>query len=502
MVEGTVELASFVPRVAKEAVHKPAMIWPSGTITYAELDERTSRLANALEGEGLAKGEVVAAFMNNSPEMVYVWLATLRAGGVFLPLNSALKGDMLGYQIWNSEAKFLFVDSELVDSLAGIPLKGIRVFVNGGEGLPQGLAGEASHEPATVERDDPAVILYTSGTTGTPKGVVLPHYAFVNRVREIMDIIHVSRDDVFYNVLPLYHTSGQVMTTLPALLNGLTVVEDRRFHTTTFWRLAATSGATVSFLLNRMVNILLNTTQNYTPNKLRIIMSGGVRRETLERFVGVFGVRLLEGFGMTETCGIALYNTLDSNRLGSVGRPLPSVEARLVGGRSDGELELRPKIPHTMFSGYLGEKPIAWAKGEWFKTGDILRIDDEGFYYYVERKKDLIRSRGENIIPSQIERVAEEFPGVVECAAVGVPGELGDEEILLALKVEGEVDTLKLMHHLSEKLPYYMIPRYLLYVDEIPKTPTQKIRREAVRKLGLEGAVDVLKLGFHIARPN
>ncbi|MEM3711777.1 MAG: AMP-binding protein, partial [Thermoprotei archaeon] len=298
MVEGTVELASFVPRVAKEAVHKPAMIWPSDTITYAELDERTSRLANALEGEGLAKGEVVAAFMNNSPEMVYVWLATLRAGGVFLPLNSALKGDMLGYQIWNSEAKFLFVDSELVDSLAGIPLKSIRVFVNGGEGLPQGLAGEASHEPATVERDDPAVILYTSGTTGTPKGVVLPHYAFVNRVREIMDIIHVSRDDVFYNVLPLYHTSGQVMTTLPALLNGLTVVEDRRFHTTTFWRLAATSGATVSFLLNRMVNILLNTTQNYTPNKLRIIMSGGVRRETLERFVGVFGVRLLEGFGM------------------------------------------------------------------------------------------------------------------------------------------------------------------------------------------------------------
>lgn len=503
-MDGFVELASFLPRVAARMPHKAAMVWQGAVTTYAELDSETSRLAASLEAAGVMRGERVGALMENSPEMVCVWLATLRAGCVFVPFNTALRGEMLGYQLYNSGVRLLFVDSNLLGSLEGVPLRGVRVVVNrAGEGLAGiSVNGGGTHAPVRVDPSDPAVILYTSGTTGSPKGVVLPHYAFINRVTEIERIVHLGSDDVLYNSLPLYHTSGQVMTTLPALLNGLTVVQQGRFHASTFWSLAASSGATVSFLLNRMVNILLNTRERFERSPLRVVMCGGVRRDSLRMFEEVFGVRLLEGFGMTETCGIALYNTLDEGREGSVGKPLPSVEAKILGVGAEGELMLRPKVPNTMFTGYLGEAPIDWGRGEWFNTGDILRVDTEGFFYYVERKKDLIRSRGENIAPTTIESAVEGFPGVVECAAVGVPSGLGDEDILVAIKAAVEVKPLELMAYLRERLPYYMLPRYLLFLDEIPKTPTQKLRREAVRGLGLNGAVDVSQLGFHIRRPS
>ena len=504
VLDGFVELASFLPHVAARVPHKAAMVWRGTVTTYAELDSGTSRLAGSLEAAGFVRGDRIGALMENSPEMVGVWLATLRAGCVFVPFNTALRGEMLGYQLHNSGVRLLFVDSSLLGNLEGLSLEGVRVVVNKvGEGLMGfGAEGGPTHVPVRVDRSDPAVVLYTSGTTGSPKGVVLPHYAFINRVMEIEGIVHLRGDDVLYNSLPLYHTSGQVMTTLPALLNGLTVVQQERFHASTFWSLAASSGATVSFLLNRMVNILLNTRDRFERNALRVVMCGGVRKDTLQMFEGVFGVRLLEGFGMTETCGIALYNTLDEDKEGSVGKALPSVEAKLSGGGSEGELMLRPKIPSTMFTGYLGEDPIHWERGEWFNTGDILSVDAEGFYYYVERKKDLIRSRGENIAPTTIESAVEGFPGVVECAAVGVPSGLGDEDILVAIKSTMEVKPLELMAYLSQRLPYYMLPRYLLFVDEIPKTPTQKLRREAVRRLGLNGAIDVSELGFHVRRPS
>jgi Acyl-CoA synthetases (AMP-forming)/AMP-acid ligases II len=243
-----VELASFLPRVAAKVPHKAAMVWRGAVTTYAELDSETSKLASSLEAAGFVRGERIGALMENSLEMVGVWLATLRAGCVFVPFNTALRGEMLGYQLHNSGVRLLFVDSSLLGNLEGVPLEGVRVIVNKvGEGLIGfGVDGDSTHVPVRVERSDPAVVLYTSGTTGSPKGVVLPHYAFINRVMEIERIVHLRGDDVLFNSLPLYHTSEQVMMTLPALLNGLTVVQQERFHASTFWSLAASSGATVS----------------------------------------------------------------------------------------------------------------------------------------------------------------------------------------------------------------------------------------------------------------
>lgn len=490
--DGFSELSTFLPKVADLRPERPASVWPQGGISYAELEERVSSVAGWLEEVPLRPQGVVAALMENSPEFVDLWLATLRAGGVFLPLNTSLSGDLLGFQLANSRPDFLFVDEELIPAL-GVAARNVpRVFAKGK--IREAGRRRTHHAPLKAAPTDPAVILYTSGTTGNPKGVVLPHYAFANRVREIAGIVRLTEEDVTHNALPLFHTSGQVMTTLPALMNGITAVMEEHFHATSFWTRGAQEGATVTFILNRMAGILLRS-QGSPGKRLRVVMSGGVRQDMQRKFYERFGVRLLEGFGMTETCGIALYNTLDQNLEGSVGKPLPSVEARLSQGEERGELLLRPKVPCTMFLGYLGGN-FRWEKGEWFHTGDLLERNAAGFYFYVERLKDVIRSRGENIAPAVIEAAVEAFPGVAECAAVGVVGELGDEEVMVALKADASIEPTALYRHLQSRLPYFMLPRYLLFLEELPKTPTQKVKRDAVRALGAQGAIDLEKMGL------
>jgi len=506
------ELASFVPKVASGYPDGTAMVWPGRKITYTELNEKTARVANTLARRGIRKGHMVGALMLNSPEMVFVWLGALRAGCVFIPYNNALKGELLAFQLSDSRPRLLFLDAKLEPNLQRRPSGPIELIVNGGGGSDSLAAfteeGRADNSPVDVSPSDPAMIMYTSGTTGDPKAVVLPHFSFANRVREIAMIVSLKSDDVFYNTLPLFHTSGQMMTTLPALMGGFTVLEQDWFHASSYWKFAAEYGATVTFLLGRMVNILLQAPEeNFVPNSLRVVMSGGVRKKTLIEFANRFGVKVLEGFGMTETCGIAIFNTLERNKVGSIGRPLPSVDVMLAGeGNEDlsaneiGELMLRPKVPGTFLSGYLN-KPWPFKADGWFATGDLVSFDTEGFAYYVERKKDVIRSKEENIMPGQIEAVAESHPSVLESAAVGVRGAGGDEEILLAVKARPGLDPLELLRFLDERLPFFMVPRYLRFVDEMPRTPNEKIRREALRAWGLDEVFDSRPIGFKPHRP-
>lgn len=502
------ELASFLPEVSNRVPEKISMYWPDRIFTYSELELLVSKLASAIRGFGLTKGDRVGALMLNSPEMVISWLACLRLGLVFVPYNSALKGELLAYQIKDSKPKILFVDSALVGNIPKACINGVKMIIRGSNdenSFDNFIQRGDKVLPQEVKPSDIAEVIYTSGTTGTPKGVLLPHYSFINRAREIASIVELRDDDVFLNALPLFHTSGQVMTTLPALMGGFTVAEDYWFHVSNFWRLASISGATISFLLMRTVNLLLRAEKNFVNNRLRVIMCGGVGSEHIIEFEKKFGIRLLEGFGMTETCGIAVFNTLRENKLGSIGKPLPSVVARVV--KEDGsevkddevgELYLSEKIPNTMYLGYLGGERRRFR--EQFPTGDLVRVDRDGFYYYVERKKDIIRCREENVIPSQIERVVEQYDGVVESAAIGIPSELG-EEILLALKVDRKIDTIELLRYLDSRLPFYMIPKYILYLDELPKTPNQKISREQIRRIGISGAIDVESIGFKAKKP-
>ena len=236
------ELASFIPRIAEKNRDKTAIIWPESKVTYDMLDSMTSKIASAIRRAGVSQGQRVGAFSLNSPEMIYIWLGTLRAGCVFVPYNSALKGDFLTYQVENSKPRLLFVDSNLSKQVPREGFAGVRIITtNDSERTMDSFieSGEENFPPAEVRSDSPAEILYTSGTTGSPKGVVLSHFSFVNRANEVAQIVDLWPSDITYNVLPLFHTSGQVMTTLPALLNGLSVIEDRWFHASRYWTFGA-----------------------------------------------------------------------------------------------------------------------------------------------------------------------------------------------------------------------------------------------------------------------
>jgi crotonobetaine/carnitine-CoA ligase len=503
------ELSSFLTIVASNYPDKTAMIWEDRTITYEELLKKVSTVASSLRRSGIRKGDRVGTLMKNSPEIVYIWLGSLMNGSVFVPYNTALKGNFLGYQIIDSNPEIMFCDAELISNIPAGIYNEKKVVVNTNqkttktETLDEFMSlGDESFTPEQALTSDPAEILYTSGTTGQPKGVVLPHYSFINRAREVASIVSLRKDDVLFNCLPLFHTSGQVMTTLPALLGGLTSAQMEWFHLSKFWRFASETKSTISFLLMRMVNLLLKYSEkNFVQNNLRAIMCGGVGSEIQRAFSEKFGVELIEGYGMTETCGIAIFNRIEDNKQGSIGKPLGSVEVKLVdelgnevGSGKDGEIAIREKVKNTIFLCYLNH-PAPFDKEGWFLTGDIAKKDNEGYFYYVERKKDIIRSRGENIIPSQIESVAELYPDVVECAATSIFAEdTGDEEILLAVKAEKEVKITDFVNFLRSKLPFYMVPRFILFLDSIPKTANQKVKRNELKKYDLSKAIDTVNL--------
>jgi crotonobetaine/carnitine-CoA ligase len=300
------------------------------------------------------------------------------------------------------------------------------------------------------------------------------------------------------------------MTTLPAIWNAGTVVIEEWFHVSRFWKHAAAYDAKFAFLLMTMVNALLKRTEEFTPNKLELVLCGGATGQMWTDFEKKFWpIKLLEGYGMTETCGVAIFNSRKEMRIGSIGKPLPSMEVRisdendlaLTESSEKGEILLRPRIPGTMMLEYFKkqqETEKAW-KGGWLHTGDLGCMDSDGFVYFVERKKDIIRRKGENISPGDIERVVSTHDNVLDCSAVGIRSELGEEEIALFLVVREKFpDIMLFLKWLDSMLPYYMMPAKLYFVESLPKTANYKIQRNRLREgnVSVIYSVDVAQAGF------
>ena len=378
--------------------------------------------------------------------------------------------------------------------------------------LIHGEISPAQFEPNLL--DDILTILYTSGTTGDPKGVTLSHRAYLNRTKEISDLFGALDGDIFFNALPLFHTSGQVMTTLPAIWNSGTVIIEEWFHASRYWKDAAAFDAKYSFLLMTMINVLLKRKEEFVPNKLKLMLCGGATAEMWSDFERAFSIRLFEGYGMTETCGVAIFNSRKDFRSGSIGKPLPSVDVAIEGEEDHeskkpdlrGEILLRPIIPGTMMIEYLKKKEEtrnAWRNG-WLHTGDLGYFDQDGFVYFIERKKDIIRRKGENISPSDIEKVVSTHDNVLESSAVGITSDLGEEEIALFLVVREKFsDIAPFLKWLDSQLPYYMMPSKLNFVESLPKTANFKIQRNRLRegRIPIIFSVDVAKTGFKATKP-
>lgn len=502
------DLATLLRQKAEKNERRTAVRFASEAISYRELYERSQRVASGLARSGIGRGDRVAGLLFNVPEFLYTWFGLADLGAVFVPLNTGLKGEILRYELADASVKGLVIDPRLWSVYEPLRL-GLKVAHEwvldsppSGEGIPPRARGFSDLFDSTPSQEirrapapsDPAAILYTSGTTGPPKGAIIPHEKYLRTPREIGLRSRLTPESVLFSALPLFHCNAQEMTMLTSIEYDLTAAFDERFHATTYWESAATYQATHVSLLISMINVLFKQPERPTDrtHRVRTALTAGTTRAVWPEFERRFGLEIIELYGMTECGCTTLMNPPSAIRVGSIGTPLGFVEAKVVDDQGRpvadgvrGELLVRPTAPHTMFLGYANkpeQTEEAWAGG-WFHTGDYVTRDVDGYYYFVDRKKDVIRRRGENLAPYDVETVLNRHPAVFESVVVGVPSPLGEEDVkaFVHLKPGASVEPKELFEFCSANLPFFMVPQFIEFLDEIPKTANQKAQRYVLR---------------------
>ncbi len=501
-------LAELVEEKGRRNGARPAFLFARRALTFEQVAAESARVAGGLASAGIGSDDRVAVMLYNAPEFLTTWFGLARRGAVMVPINTALKGEILRYELADAAPKGIVIDPRLWPAFAAVrdQLSIPEVWVTEGDGagaeLPRRTHPFAelersapSPERVPRERWDAASIMYTSGTTGPPKGAIIPHEKCLRTPREIGRRSRLTPESVLFSALPLFHCNAQEMTALTAFLNDLPAAFDERFHASTYWESAARFGATHVSLLISMINVLFKQPEKPTDrtHRVRTALTAGATREIWPAFERRFGLSILELYGMTECGCTTLMNPPNAVRVGSVGTPLGFVEADVVDDHDRpvppgerGELVVRPRAPYAMFSGYLNkpEQTVEAWRNLWFHTGDYVTRDADGYYYFVDRKKDVIRRRGENLAPYDVEVVLNRHPAVFESVVVGVPSPLGEEDVkaYVQRRPGPTVSARELFEFAAEHLPFFMVPRYIEFIDEIPKTANQKAQRYVLRQ--------------------
>ena len=479
-------------------------------LSYKQLNEQANRYANYFLEKGIKKNSKVAVILPNCPEYLFSWFGLAKIGAVMVPVNTAQKGELLQYILDSSDAEAVIVNETLFKRVQEIE-HGLRkvkqIFVHGGPhdvstGTVQinRLEDFASASPVTpladVRHSDPMTILFTSGTTGPSKGVIMSHHYYYHAARTIGSGMGVSEDDRLYTCLPLFHVNAQVCTVLAALLFDARVAMYEHFSASTFWNEIRTSGATVFLALGAMGNILYKAPPHPDDqnNKVRLAMVVPPP-EDLEGFESRFDLQVVyETFGMTE--GIVTPPAIaEPRRPGCCGRPTESTEVRILDEDDQmldphqvGEIVIRPKEPYTMMSGYykMPEETLQAFRNLWFHTGDLGYLDKNGYLYFVGRKKEAIRRRGENISAFEVEKIINQHSSVLESAAIAVPSELSEDEVkvVVVLKEGEQLSPEELVEFCRERMAYFMVPRFIEFRAALPKTPTQRVEKYKLQSEG------------------
>jgi long-chain acyl-CoA synthetase len=461
-------LADNLLRSAARYPDHPAVRLDDAVLTFADLDRLSGRVAALLAERGVEPGDRVAIMLPNVPEFAAAYYGVLRAGGTVVPMNPLLKQREVAYYLSDSGAKLCFDDVHFVDELPAQP------------------------RAEVVERrpDDTAVILYTSGTTGQPKGAELTHANLVQNVAvTATDLIRLGPTDVVFGGLPLFHSFGQTCGLNAAVSAGACLTLVSRFVPEKVLEVLVRDRVTVFEGVPTMYVALLATPLR--TGSLRVCVSGGAALpvEVLRGFEAAFGCVILEGYGLSETSPVASFNQPDRERKpGSIGTPIRGVELRLVDddGRDVppgevGEIAIRG---HNVMKGYW-RRPEATAEAipdGWFRSGDLARMDDDGYFFIVDRKKELIIRGGYNVYPREIEEVLYEHPAVVEAAVVGIPDATLGEEVGAAVVLKsGAVETADdLQAYVKSQVAAYKYPRRIWLLDTLPKGPTGKILKREI----------------------
>ena len=471
-------------------------------LTYDELDERSGRVAGLLAAQGVEPGDRVALLLPNVPQFPILYYGALRAGAVVVPMNPLLKAREIEYYLQDSGARLLFAwETTVAEAAKGAEAAGAGHIPVAAAAFDR-LLGEQSPETSVVSRadDDTAVILYTSGTTGKPKGAELTHANLRRNARvTATTLLRLEPGDVVMGCLPLFHSFGQTCGLNAAVDSGACLTLVPRFDPAKALEVIQRDRVTVFEGVPTMYVALLNHPGRgeVDARSLRLCVSGGAAlpAEVLRGFEDAFGCVILEGYGLSETSPVASFNHPDRVRKpGSIGTPIDGVELRLVGPAGDevpagevGEIAIRG---HNLMRGYWGNEDAtreAIPDG-WFRSGDLARQDEDGYFFIVDRKKDLIIRGGYNVYPREVEEVLYEHPAVAEVAVVGVPHPTHGEEVGAAVVLKPGADSTpaELQAFCRERLAAYKYPRHVWLEAALPKTATGKLlRREVVPPEGL-----------------
>lgn len=503
-------------RAVRERPDHPWIITEDTAVTFRDMDLRSNRLAHGLLAQGMRAGDTVLVMMADHTDFIALWVAISKIGAVEVPVNTSYRGDILTHVTNDSRARLMIIGEEFVDRLAMVRPElnhlqqvvvhgkdGIAAPVSVWEGALPFAALLAAAEDAPLHEpviSDLMSVMYTSGTTGLSKGVMVCHahaYVYADANTELLDI---TRADVFYSGgLPMFHVAGKWGVFLNAAINCCTAALPVRFSAARYWDDIRHFRATKSFLLGAMGNMLqrqppLPTDREHTLRKA--IMAPLVA--DLKDFVSRFGVSLCSAYGSTELNVPILFPNADSvddpSTVGKVRADL--FEVRIVDDNDMevaagvvGEIVVRPKQPWLVALGYWQHPEwtaAAW-RNLWFHSGDAGRYDADGTFYFIDRKKDAIRRRGENISSMEVEGVISQHPGVQECAVFPVSSEFTEQEVMVAVVEKPGVpfDPVQFIRFLEPKMAYFMVPRYVDVVDMLPKTPSGKIIKVDLRARGV-----------------
>jgi crotonobetaine/carnitine-CoA ligase len=507
----SLSLGAELRHAAAEAPDRPFLRMVQREWTYREFDQEVDLAAALFRRLGVQQGEVVSLMLPNGFEFVVAWFALARLGAVTAPVNTAFRGQALADAIDLVGSRWLLAHATLADqwrdvqsalaTVERVVVVGDVAAVEGDlryEALRATVAVESAPAPeATVAPSSLCLLLYTSGSTGRSKAAMISHRFVLEQAAGVIEGLGLRGDDVLYCPYPLFHLDAAVMTVAPALRLRAVAAIGERFSVSRYWEEVRALKATVFDFMGATLTMLWKQPPCPRDRDHRARLGWGVPLPAwAPEFEQRFGCRLVELYGSTEV-GAIIYTPLgEPRRTGSCGRVLDRWEVRLVDDDDFevplgevGELLVRPREPSLIMDGYFGmpEATLAAFRNLWFHTGDLMRRDADGHFYFVGRRKDIVRRRGENIAAAEVEAGIETHPDVLECAVIGVPSDMTEEEIMacVVLRPAATLTHDALARHCADRMARFMVPRYLRFVAELPKTPTDKVEKFRLQQQGI-----------------
>ena len=514
---------ALLERQAARFGDRPLFVAGAVRWTYRDAVHAAAGYGAALLDAGIRAGDRVALMCSNRAEFMQTFLGCAWIGAIAVPINTASRGVQLRHILVNSGARLLVAESECLNAVQaldsiGLPMEKVWLVSDAraavyADGYCSGFPNAGTPiDRAAVRPGDTLAILYTSGTTGVSKGVCCPHAQYFWWGVHSSELLGLHEGEILLTTLPLFHTNA-LNAFFQALLTGSTLVVEKRFSASAFWGSLVQHRATVTYLLGAMVPILLSKdpTAQDKAHRVRIALAPGVPPQFHAEFYERFAMHLLEGYGSTET-NFVIGADLSEQRPGTMGKVRNGFEARVVDDEDNevprgqpGELILRASEPFAFATGYFGmnDKTVEAWRNLWFHTGDRVVRDEDGYFKFVDRLKDAIRRRGENISSYEVEQVLLSHPLIETAAVYPVRSEMAEDEVMAAIVVRAgaRLPEVDLMRFCETRMSYFAVPRYVDFVEMLPATENGKVQKFKLRERGITGTTwDREAAGYKLAR--